>query len=350
MHPTDIQGLCYCASLQKLLSTSHDGVIHKWAIGPTGQVALDALEGHTKRVNSMSTAAGGRLLATASDDAVRVWNVDQARQLHVHSPAGAGREQSQAVANYSAPPPSSLLLTERREDVRGGPSFAMLHVFSGALISTLEVLPPCTQLARASDLVVRAQPVVESRGRRLGESSRLLLLTAANNTLQLVGEESGRSKGNYAPGRYERRMLGMARGSSDPNADKGAVLVAAAAAAVGVGGLPAALDQPNFGGCVYVPALGCSLVCWSDGTIDALEVGVGRDDEEDATGSADATIMNAGSALSDAAPAAAASSAPGLTTPTPSPQPDSAATAPPPGGAFGGSSSSSPVGGCRILR
>ena len=165
-----------------------------------------------------------------------MWNVDQARQLHSYAPSKAP-SASQDVANYAAPPPSMLLLSEHREGhklPKGGEAlgtaaspaapFALLHTTSGALVTCLEVLPPAVQFARATDHVVRAQLVDTRCGTQLAPSRRVLLLTAANNTLQLVAHASGIAQGIYAPGRHARRMLGMVMGASEPPGDDDGIL------------------------------------------------------------------------------------------------------------------------------
>ena len=249
---------------------------------------IDEFVGHSKGVTSMATAAGGRLLATCSaDGSARIWNVDQAKQLHAYQPAKAAA----AVTNYLSPPPSLLLLSEHRagmplpkgHDQRGtataNPPFALLHVVSGALISCLEVMPPAVRFARASDVVVRAQLIDSCRGVSFGPDSSSLLLTAANNTLQLVSQADGLSQGIFAPGRLGRRMLGMTQGSSSPQLGEsgsappsrgpsptGGVTDASAGGA----GVLDSIDHAGLGGCVYVPEIGCSIVCWADGSLGAI--------------------------------------------------------------------------------
>ena len=109
--------LAYCADSRRLLTTAHDGIVKKWACGPLGAMLIDEFVGHSKGVTSMATAAGGRLLATCSaDGSARIWNVDQAKQLHAYHPAKA----SAAVTNYLSPPPSLLLLSEHRAGMPPG--------------------------------------------------------------------------------------------------------------------------------------------------------------------------------------------------------------------------------------
>ena len=201
-----------------------------------------------------------------------------------------------------------------------------MHVMAGALVTCLEVLPPAVLFARATDKVVRAQIVESSRGVPLDDSQRLLLLTAVNNSLQLVPRHGGPSLGIYAPGRIDRRMLGMAKGVSERDEDEDglhkeeegdasptaarreASAAAAPAASTAVVSLinneedgeakqpladtdwppistaiirpptvPNHIDTPGLGGAVYMPLIGCACVCWTDGSLDILEVGVGND-------------------------------------------------------------------------
>ena len=98
---------------------------------------------------------------------------------------------------------------------------------------------------------------------------------------QLVGRIDGNARGILAPAVFSKRMLGTTRGSTDRQEHRGAAKEGALASAESAAPDAAAADgTPNLGlvdrhdcgGCIYVPELGCALVCWVDGALDVLEV------------------------------------------------------------------------------
>ena len=237
----DLQGICYLPGSRRLLTTCHDGVIHKWAIGPSGAVETDVMTGHAKRVTAMAPAAHGRLLVSCSeDDTMRVWSTESCAELHECTPTLAP-DQSQKVSDYTAPHPSLIALSEQTS---GNSPLIQLHVLSGALITSLELLQPSARMARASDVIRTAHMVESSRERQLGQAERMLLLHVANNTLQLVAVADGNVRSVFAPRR--------ASSSKVPG------------------------SGPVIGGTVYEPDLGCAIACCSNGAVDVLEIGVGN--------------------------------------------------------------------------
>ena len=227
LHTNDIRAMAYCTVSRRLLTTAHDGLICKWGLGPSGAIDLDDFEGHTKGVTCLRTLADGRLLVSASEDGtVRVWNVEQAKELHCYQPAlAAAKDGRPEVASYASPHPSLLMLAEQpaTPPAAGGaaatsahapppppppPSFAVLHVVSGALLTSLDLVPPSVRFAQATDKVVRCALIDAARGAPVPAARRHLLITAANNTLQMVSRAAGTAaQGVLAPGRYSRRML-----------------------------------------------------------------------------------------------------------------------------------------------
>ena len=68
IHTADIRCMAYVSSARRLLTTAHDGIVSKWAIGAGGAILIEEFIGHTKTITMMETAAEGRILATCSLD------------------------------------------------------------------------------------------------------------------------------------------------------------------------------------------------------------------------------------------------------------------------------------------
>lgn len=233
--------MAYLPGSHRLLTCTHNGTIHKWALGPSGAILMDTMAGHTKQLTALVPAVSGRLLLSASEDgSVRLWNTDKCLELQQIMPASVPH-QSEAVAKYTCPDPSALVLSERRPSDTRTAAFGVVHVISGAMISTFEMMPPASHFARASDAVRRLDLVDVSRGHPLADAERMLLLSSANNTLQLVCRADGNARGLFAPS-GGRRIAGSVRGASQ------------------VGALPSGGGLGGLSACVYEPELGCALV------------------------------------------------------------------------------------------
>ena len=59
LHEAAILAMCYCASSRHVVTSSHGGVMKKWAFSGERIVLIETLHAHTKRVNCLVSAAGG---------------------------------------------------------------------------------------------------------------------------------------------------------------------------------------------------------------------------------------------------------------------------------------------------
>jgi WD40 repeat protein len=251
LHDAAILSMCYCEGSHHVLTSSHDGVIKKFAFSPSTstKISMDSLDAHSKRINQMTSTEGGGLLFSCSDDgSVRLWNIEQGEMLHSHTPALA---ISQTNYCYACPAPSMLLFSEkpRRVGTTWGTA-GILHVISGALISTLEVPEPVRQFARSSDAITCLEIVSSGRSGPMPLEQQAALISARNNTLQLFGMLDGHGHCVLAPKSAANANTTPGVSATSPSAHKDSAVQA----------------------CSYQPTLGSVLICWDNGSVDVLDV------------------------------------------------------------------------------
>lgn len=80
-HKGPVTGLAFLTDGQRLISCSHDHVIHIWE--PETGAVHSSLQGHAEAIEGLALSADGRYLASAGgwESLVRVWDLDQGREI-----------------------------------------------------------------------------------------------------------------------------------------------------------------------------------------------------------------------------------------------------------------------------